>query len=349
LHASSLVVHNGQRIMELRSKNKIRRAILAIAGALVAGLAAIVWQSYHHDITAARARMSNASRAVNTPCGLIEYGDVGSGPPVLVIHGAGGGFDQGLDFARPLIDKGFRVIAPSRFGYLRTPLPPDASPMAQADAHACLLDALNLPRVAVVGGSMGAPSAMQLCLRHPERCSAMVLLFPIAFAPRAPGELLQEPSALAQFVMNVTLKSDFAFWSAMKLAPDILVERILATPLADVRNASPDERRRVFEVLRNILPVSRREEGLKTDIAVALSIPRYALERFTVPTLAISAEDDLFGTFRNARYTAEHIPGARFVGYPTGGHLLVGHREEVASVVTEFLNGLPVERPASAH
>ena len=34
--------------------------------------------------------------------------------------------------------------APSRFGYLRTPLPSDASPAAQADAHSCLLDALGL-------------------------------------------------------------------------------------------------------------------------------------------------------------------------------------------------------------
>ena len=72
-------------------------------------------------------------------------------PLILVIHGAGGGFDQGLEFARPLVDAGFQVIAPSRFGYLRTPLPQDASPMAQADAHASLLDALQLEKVAVVG------------------------------------------------------------------------------------------------------------------------------------------------------------------------------------------------------
>src|SRR5207253_7756130 len=71
------------------------------------------------------------------------------------------------------------LIAMSRFGYLRTPLPKDASPEAQADGHACLRNALNLDRVAVVGGSAGAPSAMQLCLRYPEHCLALGLLFPI--------------------------------------------------------------------------------------------------------------------------------------------------------------------------
>ncbi len=54
------------------------------------------------------------------------------GPPLLMVHGSGGGFDQGLDFARTLVPDGYRVIVPSRFGYLRTPLPADASPMAQA-------------------------------------------------------------------------------------------------------------------------------------------------------------------------------------------------------------------------
>ena len=300
---------------ELGTGVKTRSPKLAIVCMLVAGAAAIVWQGYCRDITAARARIAQGSRVVSTPCGVIEYGDIGSGPPVLVIHGAGGGFDQGLDFGRTLIDKGFRVIAPSRFGYLRTPLPRDESPMAQADAHACLLDALNLPRVAVAGGSMGAPSAMQLCLRHPERCSALILLFPIAFAPHPPSDLQQKPSALTQLVMNVTLKSDFAFWSTMKLSRDTLAEKILATPVADIRNAPVDEQKRALEVLRNILPISQREKGLANDMSVAPLLPRYELERITVPTLTISAEDDLFGTFKNARYTADHIPGARFVGY----------------------------------
>src|SRR5919108_2301706 len=107
--------------------------------------------------------------------GFLSRDRGGVGSPVFVIHRAGGGFDQGLEFTRPLIGNGFRVIAPSSFGYLRTPLPQNTSPEAQADARACLLDVLKLDKVAVFGGPAGAPSAMQLCLRHPERCSAMIL------------------------------------------------------------------------------------------------------------------------------------------------------------------------------
>jgi len=131
---------------------KICRTVWNIAGALVVAGVALAYYNYRGDIDAARARLSSGSQIVNTPCGLIEYADVGKGWPVLVVHGAGGGFDQGLELAQPLSDNRFRVIAVSRFRYLRTPLPADASPMAQADAHACLLDALKLDRVAVIGG-----------------------------------------------------------------------------------------------------------------------------------------------------------------------------------------------------
>jgi pimeloyl-ACP methyl ester carboxylesterase len=327
----------------------IGRVIFTIVVVVAAGFAAITYYSYWQDISAARARVSSGSQVVNTACGLIEYAVVGQGAPVLVVHGAGGGFDQGLDFARPLIDNGFTVIAISRFGYLRTPFPDDASPMAQADAHACLLDALNLRKVAALGGSAGVPSTMQLCLRHPERCSAMVLLVPLAFVPRRANEPQKQPSALAQFVINTTLRSDFVFWMAMKLARDTMVETILATPPIDVENAPPDERERVLQVLRNILPISQRETGLWNDAAIATSLPRYELERFTVPTLVVSTENDLFGTFESGRYTAENIRGARFVGYPTGGHLGVGRQKEIWSEVMEFLNRRSDEKAKVTH
>jgi 2-hydroxy-6-oxonona-2,4-dienedioate hydrolase len=295
-------------------------------------------------MAAARARVLSGSRVVNTPCGLIEYAEAGKGPPVLVVHGAGGGFDQGLEIAQPLIDRGFQVIAVSRFGYLRTTLPMDASPPTQADAHACLLDALKLDRVAVIGGSAGAPSAMQLCIRHPERCQALILLFPIAYAPRPAGEALSKPPSILLFMMKATLHSDFLFWTATKLARDTLLKTILATPVEDFRKAPPDEQARTLQVMQHILPISQREKGIWNDATIGPSLPRYDLERIRVPTLLISAQDDLYGTFRGARYSAEHIPGAQFVGYATGGHLLLGHWKEAAGEVTEFLTsafGLP--------
>lgn len=142
--------------------------------------------NYRKEIRRARARVATGSKVVETRFGPIEYAEAGNakGPPVLVIHGAGGGFDQGLDIAAG-VTHDFRVIAVSRFGYLRTPLPKDASPAAQADAHAAVLDALHIPRCAVFGVSAGGPSTLQLALRHPDRVTALVLMVAAAYAPAA--------------------------------------------------------------------------------------------------------------------------------------------------------------------
>jgi 3-mercaptopyruvate sulfurtransferase SseA len=42
------------------------------------------------------------------------------------------------------------------------------------------------------------------------------------------------------------------------------------------------------------------------------------------------------GIDESARYTAEHIPGARFFGFETGGHLVLGRQREIEIAVQEF-------------
>lgn len=312
--------------------------ILALAGALVTGSIAFTVSSYRHEIAAAEARVSSGSQVIDTPCGSIEYAIVGKGMPLLVVHGAGGGFDQGLEFGRPLADFGFRVIAMSRFGYLRSSSPADASPAAQADAHACLLDALKLPKAAILGGSAGAPSTIQFCLRHAERCSAMVLLVPALFPAPRPGEPQVRPPAAPSFILNSILGSDFFFWLNLKLARDTLLERLFATPVRDFESAPPEEQERILRAMRYALPLGPRQKGLWNDLTIVGSTPRYELERLNVPTLVISIENDLFRIHESSRHAAQRIPGARLVSFPTGGHLWVGRQKEVVAEIRAFLS-----------
>jgi 2-hydroxy-6-oxonona-2,4-dienedioate hydrolase len=116
-----------------------------------------------------------------------------------LIHGTGGGFDQGLRFAHGLSEAGFQVIARSRFGYLRSAFPEDASPVHQAAVLVELLDHLGLDQVAVAGGSAGALTAAEFALRHADRCSHLVRIVPAAnLTGRDPVEFtaLQRCSAL---------------------------------------------------------------------------------------------------------------------------------------------------------
>jgi len=318
----------------------IRRAVAILVAFIFVGLsalAALVNFNYQRDINHARGRILAGSQIADTPCGQIEYADTGIGRPVLLVHGAGSGYDQGLDTSRALVQSGFRVIAMSRFGYLRTPLPADASAAAQADAHACLLDALGIRRAAVVGASAGAPSSMQFALRYPKRIAALVLLVPTTYAPRPHGEPSLPTPPGFEFLFDTALRSDFLFWAAPRLAHQTVISIIFATPPAVVAGASVEERERIEQVLNSILPISPRRLGLVNDAAVTSSLPRYELERIATPTLILSVADDLFGTYDGARYSAEHIPRARFIGYPSGGHLCIGHEKEVLSEIANFL------------
>jgi 2-hydroxy-6-oxonona-2,4-dienedioate hydrolase len=292
---------------------------------------------YQVDLAAARQELLIGSAVANTACGPIEYSDAGSGPAVLAVHGAGGGYIQMEGFSRTLVAAGFRVISVSRFGYLRTPLPADSTPEGQAAAHACILDTLGITKAAVLSVSAGAPSSMRFCLRYRERCKALVLLVPAAFAPGTTMEESTPPSPYMQLVLNYVLKSDFLMWVATRVAPDVLIETVLATPIHVYRTSDESEQARALSIIRAIFPVSQKLDGLRNDAAIAAGLPAEVLANIRAPTLAISAEDDLYHTLTGARYAAEHIPGARLVVYRTGGHAWLGHEGDVSREVVTFL------------
>jgi 2-hydroxy-6-oxonona-2,4-dienedioate hydrolase len=312
----------------------VRRAIAAAAVAVLLAAAGVIHARFADDLAQARARAAAGSTLIDTRCGPIEVQQAGQGRPLLVVHGSGGGHDQGMAFARALAAHGIRVIAPSRFGYLRTPRPADASPEAQADAHACLLDALGIGQAAVLGASAGAPSALQTALRHPQRVTALVLVVPVAYHPDAAAPL---PVAADEWLLRL-LGSDFLYWSGLHLARDAVFRWVLATPPELIRAASASERARADAMAEGVLPVSLRAAGLRDDTGLGRRLRAEPLERIRVPTLLISARDDGFGTYAGAQYTASRIPGATFIGFPGGGHLWVGHDDEVRAAIVGLVD-----------
>ena len=131
--------------------------------------------------------------------------------------------------------------------------------------------------------------------------------------------------------------SDFLFWAALHVARDQVVKVVLATPPELLTTASPQERARVDAMLDNILPVSIRAEGLRSDTAMGKHLAPAPLESIRVPTLVISARDDRYGTYASAQYTAARIAGAKFIGFDEGGHAWVGHDDEVRAEIVKLL------------
>jgi 2-hydroxy-6-oxonona-2,4-dienedioate hydrolase len=172
-----------------------------------------------------------------------------------------------------------------------------------------------------------------LALRHPDRVSALVLQVPGA------GGLCSEPAiGPPAALLDVLYRFDFPMWVVMRLAPTIM-HRLVAVPSSLIPSLSAEEKERLAEAIRTILPVSSRRLGVLNEGETQGSAREYPLERVHVPTLLISAADDLFGTLPTARHAASVIPHARLIDFATGGHLLLGRAHEVWPAVATFLKG----------
>ncbi len=310
------------------------RTVLLVGLAMVMAAALAVASLYRTDLDRARGALASGSRIVVTKAGPIEYAETGEGPALLSIHGSGGGFDQGLANAAALVGEGFRVIAPSRFGYLGTPVPADASPVAQAAAHAALLDQLGIDSAIVLGVSAGARSAVELALRYPGRVSALVLVVPALGAPGGPvPKAGGKADRLALWIANAG--GDFLWWAAEQVTPSLLV-RFLGVPPDVVAQASAADRKRVAAIVAGVQPLWLRHLGIGIDgLPDAQLRP---LDDITIPTIVIAARDDLFGTLPGAQFAAAKIAASQLVTYDSGGHLLVGRQDDARNRILDFLD-----------
>ena len=312
-----------------------RRQWLVGTGAVALLGAGYAWSGFRHALATAEKRVSGRSTTIMTPFGTLEYAVAGTGAPLLMIHGTGGGFDQGLRFTYALQQQNNKIISPSRFGYLRSSLPADPSLANQADAFVTMLDHLGIERLPVIGGSAGALSATAFALRHPDRCTALILLVPAA---NVSGSDPVEMTALQQKAVRSLLNSDFIYWSALELAPERLIGTLLATDPRLLLKVSLSERARAFAILSEIMPIHARAKGMMNDARQAGHPSKMDFSHLNMPVLLISAEDDRFGTAATARKIAAIVPHAQLTILPDGGHIWLGHDDEVAQRIHAFVS-----------
>lgn len=294
---------------------------------------------YRRDLTHACARLAAVERrTVPGRHGPIEFAAwAGTGEPVLLIHGLLAGCDVARTW-RSLVPPGRPIIAPSRFGYLASPLPADATIATQADAYVDLLDALGVERAAVLSYSAGASSAVAFALRHACRASALALVS-VATARRA---LTLVPAGI-----RATCLRDPWLWSARSYAP-WLAARIAGLP----RHATERERRDLDAILDALAPAAPRREGALFDLAIGMrAITDLPLECVTVPTIAVHARDDRLAPIDPAQRLVARIPGSRFVALGHGGHAFVyrdaAARAAIATVLdVDGCGSTPAEVPA---
>jgi pimeloyl-ACP methyl ester carboxylesterase len=279
---------------------------------------------YRRDLKAARARLAAVERhVVSTQWGAVEYAERGDGAPVLVVHGIFHNCVGGLLSVRDLFTDR-RVIAPSRFGYLGSTMPPNATPAVQADAFAALLDALDIHQVDVIGLSAGATAALQLALRHPAKVKHLAVLV---------GNLPGSPTAVVQPSSVKLSNRQLPMWALKTFAPSTMARLVSAVPKEFVMTT--EDGRFVNEFIDSLFPVM--SQGYDFDASVSnADVNDYNLEAIKVPTLIVHTRDDQLASHEVSKRAAERIPGARFVSLESGGHLMLGQTKIVRDELADF-------------
>lgn len=303
-------------------------AVAAISAAVAVSLIAV------REARLRTAFLASESQLVDTRHGSIEYAMWGEGLPVLVVHGAGGGFDQGRLLADALGGDGFMWVSVSRFGYLRSDLTDDRSPVHQAHVFADLLDALNVPRASVMAMSGGVPPALQFGELYPDRVDKLVLLSSAPFTPFGPDV---EGRPIPSWVYEVLLGNDVVYWLLTRLARGSLEQAFDAR--SDLRDEIPaEEEEFVARLVDGFLPGSDRVAGVGNEAAAVDPDLIYHLADIPMPALVIHARDDRLNPFAIAEEIASGLPDAQLVELEHGGHLLLGHHADIRGLTTDFLS-----------
>ena len=255
------------------------------------------------------------AEAVQLSYGNMSYVDTGEGETILSVHGIFGGYDQAYDTCKDF-SSDYRIIAPSRFGYLGSDILGDGTPAEQATAYVELLDKLGIDKVYLLATSAGGSVAIRFALDYPERTKGLILYcsaMPFTEKPEKYSEYAGPP---------VFLCNDFTMF--------------LISPLFDpIMGMEPS-------TIYSMLPVSDRKNGVVLDASVtnldmARNYDDYRIEELQVPTLVFHAKDDKLASYTDTEKAVKRFPNCTFIPFESGGHLIAGHGEEIKEAVSKFI------------
>ena len=247
--------------------------------------------------------------------GEITYVDSGEGEVILSVHGIFGGYDQAYDTCKDFCYD-YRIIAPSRFGYLGSDVSGDGTPARQAAAYVELLDKLGIDKVYLLATSAGGSVAIRFALDYPQRAKGLIL-YCSAMPPVEKPEKYAEYAGPPPFLCN-----DYIMF--------------LLSPMFDpIMGMEPS-------TIYSMLPINDRKVGVILDASVtnpdmARDFGEYPIEDLQVPTLIFHAKDDKLASYIETEKAVARFPNCTFISFESGGHLLTGHAEEIKETVSDFV------------
>ena len=267
------------------------------------------------------------SEIVETSLGTVEYTLKGDdGPVLLFIHGTPGGYDQTTE-----VTDRFRVLTPSRPGFLRTSISLGRTPLEQAKVFNALIDALGIDKVIVMGVSGGGPSSLEFAAKFPEKTHGLIAFEAVSYA-----EDFTETDA------EIINASDFSLWVQLT-AVFLLGDKKLASAFLP----NPQNRKKLLNDPKNInqlkklawsiWPLSARIEGIKNDYKQFSNFSA-PLNEIRVPTLVIHGNEDINVDISHALKLVENVAGAELYTVKGGDHYMsTTHAKEINPLIESFI------------
>lgn len=257
-----------------------------------------------------------------------HYLELGTGRPLVLLHGSGPGVSAESNWSGVLPDlaRRFRVLAPDMAGFGETELKPDADYGIKLWVRQLVdfLDAVGAPSAVLVGNSFGGGLSLATALRHRERVDGMVLLgtpagsFPMSEGLRS-GWFYEPDRSEMERILRL-----FPFDQELVTA-DMIESRFLASARPGAQAA-----------YRRLIP----EPGdLDTQVH---GVPESSLTSIHCPTLVLHGREDRVIPVEVGWRLATHIPDAQLHVFGRCGHWVqLERRDEFVHLVSDFAGRLP--------
>ena len=254
----------------------------------------------------------------------IAYLDVGTGPPVILIHGFGGSMWQ-WEHQQHELSQHFRVLTLDLPGAGLSDKPEiEYRPDQMLDFFVGFMDAVKVPQATLVGNSMGAGLAIGMALAHPTQVAKLVLIDGL---PPQVMEKLTSPS------VRRALETSAPSWLVSfgnRLFGGLMIESVLQEIVHDPGLLTPA----VIERSNR----NRQRPGLiKPILAVKENLPVWEsgfatrIGEITHPTLVLWGEEDRVFPLAVGEGLHQTIKGSRFIRIPKAGHIPQWERPDLVN------------------
>lgn len=247
--------------------------------------------------------------------------EVGSGFPILIIHGLFGASGNWRTLSRNVFSDLFRVITVDLRNHGRSPHSDRMDFESMAGDLIELLDDEGLESCHVLGHSLGGKTAMRMALDHPDRVDRLIIadIGPQAYDPRH------------ETILEALCEINPADYSSRENVDEALSRRISSLPVRQFLLKNLDRDGDSFRWKMNLPVISAAYDKLSG--AIEAEAP------FEGPTLFVAGGASDYVDEEDMPVIRRLFPHARLETIPGAGHWLHAEKpDEFADIVMEFLS-----------